>query len=86
MSQKGAVKGKHWLPRRTELLWQIRRDAAEAEIARLQEEDPTKPWIAVRQMALSNILANLSHAERLELDAEVTRIGREGNTEEEKQR
>lgn len=86
MAHKGAVKGKHWVPRRTDLLWQTKRDAAEAEIARLKEEDPTKPSIAIRQMALSNVLANLSAAERLELDAEIKRIEREGNSEEERRR
>lgn len=86
MLRRGAVKGKYWVPKRTELLWRTSRDAADAEIARLQVAHPTKGYIALRQMALSNLLANLPHAERLALDAELKKIEREGNSEEEKRR
>jgi len=63
-----------------------RPDAVEAEITRLRDENPTQTPLALRQMALSNILHNLTHPERLALDAEVKRIKREGNSEDEKRR
>lgn len=86
MLQKGAVKSKNWAPKRTEVIWQTQKNAVEAEINRLREETPEKQWLGLRQTALSNILTNLSPAERLALDVEVKRIENEGNSEVEKRR
>jgi hypothetical protein len=55
-------------------------------MARLVVTNPGKESLALRQMALSSMLANMADAERLALDAEVRRIQREGNSEEEKRR
>lgn len=86
MSQTSTLKGSNWAPKRTEVIFRNKREAVEAEIARLREENPGKLHIGLRQMALSNILKNLTHAEHLALDAEVKRIQMEGNSEEEKRR
>lgn len=86
MLQKGPVKGNNWAPKRTELIWQTQEATVRAEMARLVVTNPGKESLALRQMALSSMLANMADAERLALDAEVRRIQREGNSEEEKRR
>ena len=86
MAQKNALKGNNWAPKRTEVIARKDKEAVKAEMDRLREENPGKPLLALRQMALSNILNNLSHAEGLALDAEVKRIQRDGNSDEDKQR
>jgi hypothetical protein len=86
MAQKSELHANNWAPKRTELIATRNKEAVEEEIARLQGENPSKLYIALRQTALSNVLQNLSHAERLTLDAEVERIQREGNSEEDKRR
>ena len=86
MSQTSTLKGSNWAPKRTEVIFRNKREAVEAEIARLREENPGKLHIGLRQMALSNILKNLTHTKHLALDAEVKRIQMEGNSEEEKRR
>jgi hypothetical protein len=86
MAQKGA-------PARTQLGTQEDRSDLEnprrccpGRSSRLQKGNPTRPFLGLRQKALSNILAGMLEGERVALDAEVKRIGREGNSEEEKRR
>jgi hypothetical protein len=86
MAQKGAAQGRNRDPKRTEVIWKTQPDAVKAEINRLQKENPTKMLLGLRQTALSNILGDLPQGERIALDAEVKRIGREGNLEKDKRR
>ena len=86
MAQKGAPQGNNWEPKRTEVIWKTQEDVVLAEVTRLQKDNPTKRFLGLRQTALSNILAGMLEGERVVLDAEVKRIGREGNLEEEKRR
>ena len=86
MAQKGAPQGRIWEPKRTEVIWKTQEDTVLAEVRRLQEGNPTTPFLGLRQKALSNILAGMPDGERVALDAEVKRIGRQGSSEEEKRR
>jgi hypothetical protein len=86
MAQKGAIQGRQWEPKRTEVIWKTRKDEVKAKINELQKVDSTKAFLALRQTVLSTMLAGMSREELVALDAEVKKIGREGNSEEDRRR
>lgn len=90
MSQGLGHKSNNWEPKRTELIWRDRQQEVMEEAARVMNRDTittqTPGFIGARQTALASILAGLTAGERNALDAEVTRIAREGNPEDLKRR
>lgn len=84
------LKSANFTVKRSEVIWNKRRDEVFAEIAKLlhvRSADASTPgWFNMRMRALHNVHSHMTEEERLELDTEVARIAEEGYSEEQKRR
>lgn len=88
--QKSKAKSVNFKVKRNEVIWNERQDEVLAEIASLLDlesaDTHTPGWFEKRMKAIRNIQDRMTGKEKLELEAEVARLSKEGYPEDRKRR